>query len=74
MTIKDVDYKNNCFEYLELSKIHGKLTTAALLTFCNEVHSNAQSVNTALGGGANSHLGHVCDTSTYASIHGTTAY
>eukprot|EP00957_Ditylum_brightwellii_P100618 7669671-Ditylum_brightwellii.AAC.1 len=74
MTIKDIDYKNNCFKYLESSKIHGELTTSALLTLHNEVHSNAQSINTALGGGSNSHLGLICDASTYASIPGTTAY
>eukprot|EP00957_Ditylum_brightwellii_P007603 575514-Ditylum_brightwellii.AAC.1 len=74
MTIKSIDYKNNCSEYPELSKIHSEPTTAALLTLLNEVCSSAQSVNTALGGGANGYLGLVCDASTYASIPGTTSY
>eukprot|EP00957_Ditylum_brightwellii_P075083 5704905-Ditylum_brightwellii.AAC.1 len=72
--MKDIDYKNNCFKCPELSKIQGEPTTAALLTLRYEVHSNAQSVSTALGGGANGHLGLVCDASTYASIPGTTSY
>eukprot|EP00957_Ditylum_brightwellii_P172071 13099855-Ditylum_brightwellii.AAC.1 len=33
-----------------------------------------QTLHTTLGGGANGHLGLVCNTSTYASIPGTTAY
>eukprot|EP00957_Ditylum_brightwellii_P111134 8473995-Ditylum_brightwellii.AAC.1 len=74
MIKQDIKYKNNCFEYLELSKIHGELTTSALLILRNEVRSNAQSINMTLGGGANGHLGLVCDVSTYSSTLGTTPY
>eukprot|EP00957_Ditylum_brightwellii_P071328 5422120-Ditylum_brightwellii.AAC.1 len=53
----NTDYKNDYFEYPELTPIDGKPTTAALLNLCSKVRSNAQSVDTTLGGGANGHLG-----------------
>eukprot|EP00957_Ditylum_brightwellii_P101687 7749475-Ditylum_brightwellii.AAC.1 len=75
MTIKqDINYKNNCLEYPGLSKIHGKPTTSALFILCNEVQSNAQSIDMTLGGGTNGHLGLVCDAPTYSSIPGTIQY
>eukprot|EP00957_Ditylum_brightwellii_P054380 4120126-Ditylum_brightwellii.AAC.1 len=64
----DIDYKNNCFEFPELSRIQVEPTTSALLILCNRVQSNAQFIDSTLGGGANGHLGLVCDTSTYSSI------
>eukprot|EP00957_Ditylum_brightwellii_P011572 874674-Ditylum_brightwellii.AAC.1 len=73
-TNQDIDYKNNCFEYLELSKFHDEPTTSALLILCNEVQSNTQSINTILGGGANGHLGLICNASMYFSIPGMTPY
>eukprot|EP00957_Ditylum_brightwellii_P093857 7147087-Ditylum_brightwellii.AAC.1 len=36
--------------------------------------SNAQSVDTMLGGGANGHLGLVCDSAMYTGIPGAAAY
>eukprot|EP00957_Ditylum_brightwellii_P140150 10679243-Ditylum_brightwellii.AAC.1 len=74
MIKQDINYKNNCFEYPELSKNHSELTTSALLILCNEVQSNAQSVDTTLGGGANGHLGLVANTSTHSSIPGMTPF
>eukprot|EP00957_Ditylum_brightwellii_P211409 15366140-Ditylum_brightwellii.AAC.1 len=78
VTKSDLDYKSNYFEYPELTPIHGKLMTSALLNELNlqsEVRSNAQSVGTTLKkGGTNGHLGLVFNTSTYASIPGTTTY
>eukprot|EP00957_Ditylum_brightwellii_P010314 780004-Ditylum_brightwellii.AAC.1 len=74
MIKQDINYKNNCFKYPELSKTHGEPTTSALLILCNEVQSNAQSVNTTLGEGANGHLGLVCDTLVYSSIPGMIQY
>eukprot|EP00957_Ditylum_brightwellii_P169216 12879958-Ditylum_brightwellii.AAC.1 len=70
----NIDYKNNYFEYQELTPIQGEPTTAALLNLCSKVRSNVQSVDTMLGGGANGHLGLVCDTAIYASIPGASTY
>ena len=47
----DVDYKNNQFEYPELTRIIGKPSTATLIVLLKEVRSNASSVHTDLGGG-----------------------
>eukprot|EP00957_Ditylum_brightwellii_P057607 4368585-Ditylum_brightwellii.AAC.1 len=38
------------------------------------MQSNAQSVDTTLGGGANGHIELVCDATTYAGIPGTATY
>ena len=71
----DIDYKNNRFEYPDLTRIIGEPTTASLITLHNQVKSNAQAVNTALGGGANGHLGLVCSPATYATlVPGNTPY
>eukprot|EP00957_Ditylum_brightwellii_P057583 4366298-Ditylum_brightwellii.AAC.1 len=70
----DHDYKNNYFEYPELTQIHGEPTMTSLLTLQNEFQANSQTVNTILGGGAHSHLGLICTAAVYASITGTTPY
>ena len=57
---EDIDYKNNIFEYPDLTGIIGEPVTASLITLHNKVKSNAQAVNTSLGGGENGHLGLVC--------------
>eukprot|EP00957_Ditylum_brightwellii_P179465 13671080-Ditylum_brightwellii.AAC.1 len=57
----DHDYKNNYFEYPELTQIHGKPTMASLPTLRNEIRANSQTVNTILRGGAHDHLGLVCN-------------
>eukprot|EP00957_Ditylum_brightwellii_P166355 12664281-Ditylum_brightwellii.AAC.1 len=54
--------------------MHGKPTTALLITVRNKVRANAQSVNCVLGGGADSHLGLVCNSSAYNGIPGTVPY
>ena len=61
----DIDYKNNLFEHPELSRIIGEPTTASLITLLAEVRDNAGSVQTDLGGGAQDHLGLVCNPQTY---------
>eukprot|EP00957_Ditylum_brightwellii_P008901 673900-Ditylum_brightwellii.AAC.3 len=73
-TTHNIGYKKNVFEYPELTCIHGKLTTANILTLCNEICANAQAVITMLGGGANRHLGLVCNAATYSNILGTHSY
>ena len=71
----DVDYKNNIFEYLNLTRIIGEPTTAALITLRNEVKANAQAVHSTLGGGEHGHLGLVCLPETYATlVLGNTPY
>eukprot|EP00957_Ditylum_brightwellii_P098062 7469927-Ditylum_brightwellii.AAC.1 len=70
----NIDYKNSYFGYPELTPIHGEPTKAALLSLHSKFRSNAQLVDTMLGGGANGHLGLVCDTTTYVSIPGASAY
>ena len=72
---EDIDYKNNRFEYPDLTRIIGEPTTSSLITLHNEVKSNAISVNTTLGGGQNGHLGLVVTPATYATlVPGDTPY
>ena len=52
----DIDFKNNIFEYPDLTRIIGEPATAALITLRNEVETNAQEVNTTLGGGEHGQL------------------
>ena len=71
----DIDFKNNIFEYPDLTRIIGEPTTAALITLRNEIKANAQAVHSTLGGGAHGHLGLVCSPETYATlVPGNTPY
>ena len=70
----DIDYKNNYFEYPELTRIHGEPKTASLIKIRNEMRTNAMTVPSELGGGTHGHLGLLCDAATYAAIPGTTPY
>ena len=70
-THQDPDYKNNFFQYPELTRIHGELTTVALLTLRKRVKANALTIFTTLGGGAHGHLGLIVDATTYATIPNT---
>ena len=40
----DINYKNNYFEYPDLTRIIGEPTTSSLITLYNEVKSNAIAV------------------------------
>lgn len=72
---QDIDYKNNIFEYTDLTRILGESTIAALITLRNEVKANAQAVHSTLGGGEHDHLGLVCSPQTYATlVPGNTPY
>ena len=72
---KDIDFKNNIFEYPDLTRIIGEPTTATLITLWNEVKANAQAVHCTLGGGDHGHLGLVCSSETYATlVPGNTPY
>lgn len=66
--MQDIDYKNNYFEYPELSRIHGEPSMTSLLVMRNEIRSNAMSVQTTLGGGKMGYLGLVCNQATYLTI------
>ena len=72
---KDIGFKNNIFEYPELTRIIGEPTIATLITLRNEVKANAQAVHSTLGGGEHGHLGLVCSPATYATlVPGNTPY
>ena len=45
-----IDIKQTYFDYLELTKISGEPTLAALIKLRNELKANAQAVPTTLGG------------------------
>ena len=64
----DIDYKNNQFEYTELTRIIGEPTTATLIVLLKEVRANASSVHTDLGGGEDGHLGLVCAPAAYRAL------
>ena len=65
---KDINFKNNIFEYPDLIRFIGKPTTTALITLQNEVKANTQAVHSTLGGGEYSHLELVCSPATYYAI------
>ena len=72
---KDIDFKNNIFEYPDLTQIIGEPSTATLITLRNEVKANAQAVHSTLGRGEHGHLGLVCSPEIYATlIPGNTPY
>ena len=65
---EDIDYKNNIFDYPDITRIVGEPTTSTLITLRNEIKANAQSVYTTLGGGENGHLGLICSEEAYATL------
>ena len=65
---EDIDYKNNYFDYPDLTRIIGEPTTATLITLHNEVKANAVTVPCPLGGGQHGHLGLVCTPEAYATL------
>ena len=72
---EDVNYKNNIFDYLDLTRIIRETTTSSFITLHNKVKANAISFNSLLGGGQNGHLGLVCTPATYATlVPGNTPY
>jgi len=73
-TTTDIDYKNNYFEYPELTRIHGLPTTTSLIELRDEIRANAQSVITMLGGGKWGHMGLVCSPTIYATMDASTPY
>lgn len=62
-----IDYKT-FFEYPTVTRIHGQPTYETLQRLYNELKSNAGSIPSSLGGGANGHLGLILDPRQYATI------
>ena len=56
------------FENPVLTKVHGPLNYLALKTLKDEIKTNAASIHSDLGGGANGHLGLVLTPEEYAFI------
>ena len=52
-----INYRDNLFEYPELTKIHGEPTYESLKTLQNELKANTQTVHTSLGGATHGYLG-----------------
>ena len=71
MTSTNIDYVDTYFEYPTLTKIHGEPTYETLKTIKNELKSNACSVTSDLGGGANGHLGLVLTPAEYTAVSPT---
>ena len=70
-TTTDIDYKNNSFEYPELTRIHGLPTTTSLIELRDEIRANAQSVITTLGGCNWGRMGRVRSPMIYATMMGS---
>ena len=68
MNKTDPDYKNTHFEFPELTRIHGKPTTADLITLQRQARANASTVHSTLGGGHNGLLGLACSPGVYARV------
>ena len=68
MTSTNIDYVDTYFEIPTLTKIHGEPTYFQLKELKNELKSNASSVTTDLGGGANGHLGLVLTPTEYNAV------
>ena len=66
--LHDIDYKNNQFEYPELTRIIGEPSTSSLIVLLKEIRANASSVQSDLGGGEDGHLGLVCTDEVYESL------
>ena len=68
------DYKNQFFQYPELTKIQDEPETQSLIVIRNEVKANAMTVHTILGGGAYGHLGLVLTPAQYAQVPNSAPY
>lgn len=68
-----IDYRNNAFEIVNLTKIHGEPTFESICVLQREIIINSQCVHTHLGGGAHGHMGLVMSPQEYA-MHSNAAY
>ena len=65
---RGIDYVNTYFDSPVLTRIHGEPTYESLKVLKKQLQSNAASVNCALGGGANGHLGLVLTVNEYVRV------
>ena len=65
---KDINFKNNIFEYPDITRIMGEPNTTTLITLRNEIKTKAQTVHSTLEGGEHSHLGLVFSPQTCATL------
>jgi hypothetical protein len=63
-----INYRENYFEFPELTKIHGEPSSESLYKLRNELKANAQSVYSNLSDGAHGHLALVITAAHYALL------
>ena len=68
------DYREQYFEYKELTKIHGAPTLDLIVQVYKQLKRNAQCLPTTLGGRQLGYLALILKTTTYATIAGATAF
>ena len=66
--LNTIDYINNSFEYPTLTKIHSYPTFVSLTKLKKQLKTNAKSVSSDLGDGANGHWGLVLTPTEYALV------
>ena len=71
---RGIDYKNTCFDYPDISRIHGEPTLGAIIKLQSQIDANAMSAHTSLCGGHHGHLGLVKTPERYADIKDTEPY
>jgi hypothetical protein len=69
MTSTNIDYVKTYFDYPVLTKIHGEPTYESLQEIKDQLKTNAATVTSRLGGGANGHLGLVLTPLEYARVN-----
>ena len=74
MSYKLPNYKEDYFEYKQLSKIYGKPTLETLITLHRQLKRNAQRVPTTLGGGQLGYLALTVTPTVYNSIPNATNF
>ena len=65
------DYKEQYFEYKELSKVYGKPTLDKIIPTWRQLKRNAQRIPTALGGGNHGYLSLLLTPNDHYNILGT---
>ena len=65
---RGIDYKNTCFDYPEITRIHREPTLGAIIELESQIDANTMSVSTYLGGEHHGHLGLVKTPERYANI------
>ena len=73
-TGRGIDYKGTCFDYPEITKIHGEPTLGGMIDLEGQIDANAMTVHTSLGGGQHGHLGLTKTQERYAEIEDTEPY